>query len=212
MSELPSSWFDDAVFLGDSVSKALESYCEQTGALGDAVFLCEISFSVRNAVYERVELWYQGQSGRADDIVALTGARKVFLMLGTNDVAMDGGVEGTVRLWRVLVNMIREKNPGAVFFVESCLPMYGEAQMEELNNDTLDEYNQALRAYCQEANCVFVDIADAFKDEDNALAEEYSSDHYVHLKTEAGELWAQLLRDPSNYSVDPRSLKYENAP
>ena len=48
-------------------------------------------------------------------------------------------------------------------------------------------------------------------DADNALREELSSDYYVHLNNDGAALWAELLRDPANYSVHPRSIDYENA-
>ena len=38
--EGPTSFFDQAVFIGDSISMTLESYCAASGALGGAKFLC----------------------------------------------------------------------------------------------------------------------------------------------------------------------------
>ena len=211
MSELPLEWFDDAVFLGDSITSTLEDYCDVHQALGDATFLCETSCSVRNAVLENIEIWYHGKTYRADQVVPLTGATKVFIMLGTNDIAMDPKLDTTMGRWKALVNMIRATTPDAVFFLQSCLPMYKDGEGYRLNNDLIDVYNQRLREFCQEAKCVYVDIADYFKDEDNTLAEEYTSDYYVHLNFEGAALWAQVLRDPANYSVDPRSLSYGEA-
>ena len=211
MSELPEDWFDDAVFLGDSITSTLEHYCDVNGGLGDATFLCEPSCSVRNAVLENIEIWYQGKSYRADQAVPLTGATKVFIMLGTNDVAMDPKLDITMGRWKALVNMIRATTPGAVFFIESCLPMHRYGMSYRLNNDVIDAYNVRLREMCEEAGCVYVDIADYFKDEENSLADGYSHDQYVHLNFDGAALWAQVLRDPANYSVNPRSIEYGKA-
>ena len=194
--------------IGDSITSTLEDYCDVNGALGDATFLCEASCSVRNAVLENIEIWYHGKSYRADQAVPLTGATKVFIMLGTNDVAMDPSLDTTMGRWKSLVNMIRATTPDAVFFIESCLPMHKLGMNDRLNNDAIDAYNVRLREFCEEAKCVYVDIADYFKDEENSLAEEYTSDHYVHLNMDGAELWAQVLRDPANYSVNPRGLSY----
>ena len=211
MSELPLAWFDDAVFLGDSITGTLEDYCDVNEALGNATFLCETSCSVRNAVLENIEIWYHGQTYRADQAVPLTGATKVFIMLGTNDVALDPKLDLTMGRWKALVNMIRATTPGAVFFIESCLPMHRYGMSDSLNNDAIDAYNVRLRDFCEEAKCVYVDIARYFKDENNSLAEEYTSDHYVHLNFDGAELWAKVLRDPANYSVNPRSIPYGEA-
>ena len=69
----------------------------------------------------------------------------------------------------------------------------------------IDSYNEQLRQFCQEEGVVFVDIAHLFKDEENALADEFCSDQYVHVTFEAAALWVDLLRDPFRYSVRPLS-------
>ena len=208
MSELPMEWFDDAVFLGDSITSTLEDYCDVHETLGDATFLCETSFSVRNAVMENIEIWYHGMTYRADQVIPLTGAKKIFIMLGTNDVAMDPKMDVTMGRWKALVNMIRATTPDAVFFIQSCLPMFKDSEGYRLNNELIDTYNQRLREMCREAGCVYVDIAAPFKDEDNSLSKEYTFDYYVHLNSDGAELWVDLLRDPANYSVNPRSIEY----
>ena len=59
--------------------------------------------------------------------------------------------------------------------IESCLPVYHTIHYDGLDNDCIDEYNQRLIAFCQENGCVYVDIAHYFKDEDNGMALQYSS-------------------------------------
>ena len=67
----------------------------------------------------------------------------------------------------------------------------------------IDGYNEELKQFCEDNDCVYVDIAHFFKDEFNALADVYCSDQYVHITNEAAALWASLLRDPYRYSVNP---------
>ncbi len=210
MSPLPAEWFDDSVFLGDSVTVALEKYCDKTETLGGALFLCEFSYSVRNAVSGEVDIWYQGNPYRPEDVIPLTGASKVFAMLGTNDIARSGGIDRTIELWTEMLDKIREKSPDVTFFLESCLPMHYAGQLVDLNNKKLDEYNERLRAYCEENGIVFVDIAAYFKDDRNSLRDDFSDDQYVHVTESAARLWAVLLKDPANYSINPRYLGNED--
>ena len=206
MSPLPESWFDDAVFFGDSVSVVLGKHAEKTGELGKALFLCEFSYSVRNAVSGYLKIWFRGEQYLPQDVLGLTGATKVFIMLGVNDVALPGGVDHTIECWAEYITAIREKNPEIQIFIESCLPVYYE--FSERNNEILDGYNERLWELCEEMGCIYVDVAHYLKDENNKLALEYCSDMGEHITYKGAAVWAEQLKNPENYSVNPRSLVY----
>ena len=206
MSPLPESWFDDAVFFGDSVSVVLGKHAEKTGELGKALFLCEFSYSVRNAVSGYLKIWFRGEQYLPQDVLGLTGATKVFIMLGVNDVALPGGVDHTIECWAEYIMSIREKNPEIQIFIESCLPVYYE--FSERNNEILDGYNERLWELCEEMGCIYVDVAHYLKDENNKLALEYCSDMGEHITYKGAAVWAEQLKNPENYSVNPRSLVY----
>jgi len=208
MSPLPDSWFDDALFFGDSISVTLKKHCAKTGDLSDALFLCEFSYSVRNAYTGNLKIWYQTKQYAPEDVVPLTGANKLFVMLGVNDIALDGGIDKAMMCWDVFVSRIREKSPDIVFFIESSLPIYHDAEYDAWNNKLFDEYNERLRQFCEENDCVFVDIAHYFKDDRNSLAPEFCSDYFCHVTYEATAVWAEQLKNPENYSVNPRSIDY----
>ena len=53
-------WFGEAVFVGDSVTRALENHCRRHEELGEPLFLCEISLSVRNIAEDRMGVQYRG--------------------------------------------------------------------------------------------------------------------------------------------------------
>ena len=205
LSPLPESWFDDAVFFGDSISVTLGKYADRTGILGDALFLCEFSYSVHNAISGQLKIWYQNQQYAPEDVLPLTGATKVFTMLGVNDVALPGGVDKTMEYWRQYIANIREKNPDILIFIESCLPVMYE--FSGRNNDIIDDYNIRLRELCEETGCIYVDVAHYLKDEKNLLALEYCSDYGEHITYEGARVWAEQLRNPENYSVNPRTLE-----
>ena len=206
LGPLPDEWFADAVFVGDSISFILERQCELTGDLGDALFISESSLNIRSAVWGQLELWLQGRLCSLEDALPLIGAKKAFIMLGTNDIGQDGGIELTMELWDELVGRIREKDPEVQLFIQSCLPMYEAMEYEDLNNALLREYNEQLKAMCETYGFVYVDLADYFRDETGGVAEKFTADHYVHINFDAAALWVEQLRNPANYSMDPRSF------
>ena len=76
-----SAWFDDAAFIGDSVTLKLRNYHMSTGALGNATFLCVGSYSVNNAVTGQLYLSYKGQDMSPENALAACGAKKVLSCL-----------------------------------------------------------------------------------------------------------------------------------
>lgn len=206
LTELPESWFDDAAFFGDSISVTLERHCAKTGDLSGALFLCENCFGVRNAVSGKVKIWYQGEEYLPQDVLPLTGAKKIFAMFGVNDIALYGKIDQTMERWADFVANIRSTCPDITIVIESCLPVYHTIHYDGLDNACIDEYNQRLIAFCRENDCVYVNIAPYFKDENNGMAIEYSSDQYVHVTYDATAVWVEQLKNPANYSVDPRTF------
>ncbi len=211
LSPLPDEWFADAVIVGDSVSSTLEKQCIKTGDLGDVQFIVIISYSVHNAVSGEIQVWIEGKPYSLEDAVALLGANKVFIMMGVNDIALYGGVDKTMQYWETLVARIQERNPRTVLFIESCLPVTCREEYDIWNNDIIDDYNERLRALCEETGCVYVDLAHYFKDENNGMEVSLTWDYRCHVNYEGAALWIEQLRNVENYSVDPRRLAYGEA-
>ena len=92
--EGPVTFFDQAVFIGDSISMTLEAYCGASGTLGGAKFLCAGSMSPTNMLTGKILPEYpkgSGQKPAIGDSVAATGAKVVYVMLGMDNIAYGGG-------------------------------------------------------------------------------------------------------------------------
>ena len=80
-TEVESSWFDDAVFVGDSVTLKL-SYYADNGSLGKAEFLCAGSLGYGAALQDidadgNVHPTYEGEKYTVDDGVQMLGSKKI---------------------------------------------------------------------------------------------------------------------------------------
>lgn len=187
-------FFDDAVFIGDSVSLKLQNYQAKYGTFGSATFITAGSFSVKHAVNGTLSLTYQGQQMRIEDAIAACGAKKAFILLGMNDVG-SVGVEGTMANWEVMLANIREKCPDVEIYIQSGTPIYIPGEKTKLNNKNMDLYNVELKAFAEANGCHFVDIATVMKNDQGGLKENFCSDAYVHLTYAACDAWALVLRD-----------------
>lgn len=194
------SWFDDACFIGDSISIMLRNY-SLTGALGDADFFVTTNYSTVNALRPLSDggphPTYQGVKMLPEDCVKASGARKVFLMLGMNDLTYK--MDSTLVRYQTLIERILEKSPDAEIFIQSVTPLVSNSVKitEERNNNTVKVFNQRLEALCEENGWFYLDIASVlYDDAGEALRPEYCGDipdNGIHLTQKGVIRWVEYL-------------------
>lgn len=187
-----ASFFDDAVFIGDSVTLKLSYYAADHGALGKAQFLVRGSYSVAHAANDSMLLTHRGAEMKIEDAVKSTGANKVFMMLGMNDIALYG-IDQTIENWGKVVTRIRQTNPNVKIYIQSMTPIWTGGEKGSLNNENMDKYNSLLMAFAQDNTCGFVDIAPYMKDSTGGLATKYCSDSFVHVTDAGAAAWVKVL-------------------
>lgn len=197
------SYFDDAVFIGDSVSLKLKNYVTEkrqsdSDFLGKAQFLVSGSLGSGNALWEisdpeSVHPMYNGEKMLLEDSVKACGADKVYIMLGLNDIAIYG-IDGAVANMETMIENIKDKSPGITVFIQSATPMTRDGEKTKLNNRTLVEYDNALEELCKSNGYYYIDVASVMRDSAGYLPDNYSSDNYVHFTDTACEIWIDYLR------------------
>ena len=199
--EVSASHFDDAVFIGDSVSVWLQYYGTATKALGNAKFLCAGSLSATNALGpvtdSSVHPSYQGKKMTVEDGVAATGAQKVYIMLGINNISY--GLDRSTGDMVALIGRILEKSPDATIYIQSVTPMSPKSNIlsRGLNNDTIVAYNERMQELCEENGWYFVNVAEVFRDAEGYLPAQYCSDYEgmgIHFNNAAAKNWVAYLK------------------
>lgn len=193
-----SAYYDDAVFIGDSVSLKLSYYAAQTGLLGNAQFLVRGSYSVGHALNGTMLMTYQGEEMGLPEAIAATGAKKAFFMLGMNDIDLYG-IKATIANWDTLIVRVRELAPDIEVYIQSMTPVWTGGERGGLNNANVDKYNEKLAAFAEKRGYTFVDIAPYMKDQTNGLAAAYCSDEYVHLTDAGADAWIKVLKAFAGY-------------
>lgn len=200
-STVSASWFDDAVFVGDSVSNMLYFYSDN-GCLGDAEFLTIACLGYNNALWDidykyAVHPSYKGKKVTVDEGVRLTGKKKVFIMLGMNDIG-GYGVEGTIDGMKKLTDRILSKSPDVQIYIQSVTPLIpGMTRKDMLNNANVAKFNKRAAEVCEERGFVFVNVAEAVSDLNGALYYKYCSDPGymgLHMNYDGCEVWVNYLK------------------
>ena len=195
------SWFDDCVFLGDSLTAQLSYYNDVNGVFGDAKFVCSTSLSYWNSQWDidrdgNVHPMYNGEKILLEDAVNITGAKKAIITLGMNDVGYWGPAVA-VDYARSLVDKIKAKSPGTIIYLETVTPMmYGKEKLH-LNNAIIKEFNGYLQNLASEECCGFLNSYDALVNDAGYLPDEFCSDPDalgLHLKFNGCAVWESFLK------------------
>lgn len=198
-----ASWFDDAVFVGDSITLKLSYYCDNNeGVLGEAEFYCAGSLGYNSALWDlddpnAVHPEYRGEIALTEYCAEKTDSSKVFLMLGMNDIGLYG-VDGAADGCRKLVDKIKSHTPDVKIYLQSVTPMLKEFEYEDLTNANIDKFNEWLKGYCEENGYTYLDINSIVRDSSGALDPVYCSDPDamgIHFTDEACAMWVDYLKN-----------------
>ena len=192
-ARVDSAFFDDAVFIGDSVTLKLSYYAASSGKLGKAQFLTRGSYGVAHSVMDTMLLTYQGQDMKVEEAINATGATKVFLMMGMNDIGLYG-VDGTIENWGKLIERIKKNCPNVTIYIQSMTPIWTGGEIGDLNNANMDAYNARLEVFAKNEDVDFIDVAPYMKDATGGMATRYCSDNYVHVTDQGAAAWIRVLK------------------
>ena len=118
---------------------------------------------------EAVHPYYRGEVHLTEDCALVTGADKVFVMLGINDLGLYG-IDDTLKNFKTLLLNINSKSPGAKIYVQSVTPMIDGKEYESLPNEMIREFNSKLKAACDASEIPYLDIYGVVADEEGFLA------------------------------------------
>ncbi len=198
-----SSWFDDAVFVGDSVTLKLNYYCDaHPEALGNVKFFCAGSMGYNNTQFneddeELIRPYYKGATQKTEECAVVTKSTKVFVMLGMNDIGLYG-VDGSLESARTLLTKIHENSPDAVIYVQSVTPILEGFEGETWNNTLIQEFNGKLQELSDENGYHYLDIYSIMADESGHLRKNYCGDPEalgIHFTEQACEVWCDYLKN-----------------
>ncbi|MBQ7944234.1 MAG: hypothetical protein IJ326_09265 [Lachnospiraceae bacterium] len=195
------AYFENSVFLGDSIMLGFRNYTRKQASdsfLKQIQFLAAGSYSASNSLWEvtteSVHPLYQGKKLQAWNSIEKIAPDKVFICLGLNDLNISG-LQGSLDNYKELIRRIQEKSPEVEIHIISMTYTLAGASSGKLNNDTIREYNLMLLDAAIENGWGYIDVANALADDNGDLAEAYCSDGFVHQTAAAYDVWTVVLRE-----------------
>lgn len=184
----PELFFQDTLFIGDSRTMGLVEYADLNNAVVFANTGMNIYrlYSTKNAV--------RGQEAYLEDILAERQYRKIYLMLGINELGYDEAK--TVERFEEEIVNLRELQPDAKIILEANLHVTAARSERDdiFNNENIDRINDNIRQIAEKYELDYIDVNEIFDDESGGLNPEYTHDN-VHVLGKYYQQWADWIRE-----------------
>ena len=187
------TYFDGAVFLGDSRTEGLFLY----SGLKTGHFYTAVGATVESVCSKKNFETESGEKVPLLDAVAEQDCDKIYIMLGINELGWSK-VKTFHDQYAKLIDRVREDHPEAKIVLQSIPPVSAkqEAKKTYVNNDRISDYNEVIRTLAEEKECYFLDVAACLSDGNGLLPKDLNFDG-IHLNPAGCKVWLNYLRTHS---------------
>jgi lysophospholipase L1-like esterase len=164
----------DILFIGDS----LTDYCEW----GD--FLNNRDVKNRGIAGDNI----RGVINRIDFLTA-EHPRKIFLMIGINNISANNSTDVIISDYTELMNKIKQNTPSTTVYIQTLLPTFGR---DVAVNSKIRDINNTLERLSKINNMQYINLYDFFTDKNGQLKAECSYDG-LHLNARGYDIWKSKI-------------------
>jgi lysophospholipase L1-like esterase len=167
------------IFLGDSQTEQ----CEWQ----------ELFHSDSPAILNRgiVGDYVEGVLGRLDEIIRHK-PKRIFLMVGINDLIFNKTPEEIAGVYREIVARIRSKTPDSELFLQSVLPVNNQVKKIGVENETIQALNVQIAAIARDYALTYIDLYPQLTDADGNLDKKFTEDG-IHLNGLGYGVWKREI-------------------
>ncbi len=133
----------------------------------------------------------EGVIERLDVSVSLLEPKKIYLMIGINDIESKPSpkIEYLKEKYTILIKGMKKAAPKAEINIQSILPL---CSVHEIYNNTVIEFNKFLVSLAKDENVNYVDIYSDMIDKNGKLRESYTMDG-IHLNLIGYVAWLNKI-------------------
>lgn len=187
-TKVDDSYFDDAVFIGDSRTVGLHDY----GNMENATFYATVGMNI-------YDLWtdefceVNGQEVTLEQALRAQKFGKIYFQIGINEMGR-GTVDGFMEEYVAAVEKFRELQPDAIIFVQGIMRVAGEKSNSDpiFNNQGINERNDRIAALADNRNIFYIDVNEVVCDENGDLQADLTFDN-LHLYGSKYGIWHDFL-------------------
>lgn len=184
------TYFDDAVFIGDSRTVGLQNY----GNWSDRVtFLASTGLMVHKAMRTKVSLPGSKNQVTIEEALSAKQYGKIYIMFGINELGR-GDADRYLLDYRTFLDKLKELQPDAIIYIQSGLKVTAKrsAKGDMVSNTAIEERNEIIQSLVDEKQVFYLNVNEAVCDEEGNLFADYTHDG-VHLKAQYLTIWKDYL-------------------
>ncbi len=188
-SSVGDEYFDDAAFVGDSITEGIKLYEVMT----NATVVAARGINLDNVFTDDQIRTAQGNSTVMGALEA-AAPKKIYIMFGANGVGWFTEQHFT-DVYTKFVKAVKEQHPDSQIYLQSILPVTQEFDdsREDISNDKINRYNELVVEIAEEQKVHYLDVASAFKDEKGCLPEDSNGDG-MHFGNKYYKKWFDYLK------------------
>ena len=182
------SYFDDALFLGDSRTVGLRAF----GSFVNSSYFAKTGISVNSFfIYPALD---ENTGLTLTQTLLQRQYKKIYIMIGVNDAAIIPLEDFETQFFDA-IRQIQELQPGAVIYIQSILGVTKNKELGDpyhYSNAKVLERNELLKSRCDGKSLIYLDVFSVFSDYEGYLNSLYSNDG-LHLNSSDYQAWCDYL-------------------
>ncbi len=192
------SYFDDAVFIGDSRTVGMYEY---SGLEETSTFYASTGLTIYK-MFDSAIVSVPGQKKKITVEEALSEKQfaKIYLMIGINEMG-TGTVESFMKTYGEAVQHLRELQPDAIIYLQAIMKVTTERseQGDYITNEGIDARNEEIAKLADDKTIFYLDVNPYICDETGGMVASYTYDG-VHLKAQYIHIWLDFLKEHAIFS------------
>lgn len=196
------SWFDDAAFLGDSLTVGYTTYNINVGK----ALVCAYEGASPNDIVNRTTMNSDVRGEEIPlDVLAQAQPKKLYVLMGANSLAYSTtNDEGFLNYYGRMLDDLKAALPDTTIYVQSVLPVQAEVQetMPGLTPERVSSINASLSAMAAEKGCLYLALYETLVDENGYLRSDYAQPDGLHLSGSGYSAWVDYLCTHVPYDKD----------
>lgn len=195
------SYFDDALFIGDSRMVGMSEY----SGLDNATYYAEVGLTIYSLFEKPIAPLADGSMGTLEQALREKQFGKIYLMVGINELG-TGTREKFLETYAAAVEHIKELQPNAIIFIQGILYVTEErsAKDEYINNLNIQLRNMDISKLADQRRTFYIDVNTVYSDGKGNLSTEYTFDS-AHLKAACYDQWVTFLMEHGIVTTPPES-------
>ena len=199
------SYFEDAVFVGDSLTEGLREYASIENSIANIATFISAKNQTPKSFLEGVIVFPDNYRPTQNGVEAIVSENpgKVYITLGTNALTFMNRQQ-LIYYYDQLLTALQEQLPDTIFYVCSITPTtVGEASRRPVfSYDAVYAANNEIAMMASLKGMHYINLHEVLAGDDGYLKQEYAYSDGIHLRPDTYTLWIQYLMSHTVHRAD----------